>query len=164
MSIKKQIKALIALDYDPSAKIIAEAAFGFAKSMGADVVLLHVISDPAYYSTPEYSPLTGFIGYDSIVQLTLDKEEDLRKKSQHFLNHFKGHYGDKKTETILCEGDFSTQILATAKDVHAGIIIMGSHSHNWFENVVLGSVTSQVVHESRIPVLVIPVKEIKTKK
>lgn len=162
MSGKKQLKALIALDYDPSAKVIAEAAFGFAKSMGASVVLLHVISDPAYYATPEYSPLTGFTGYDSIVQLTMDKEEDLRKKSQHFLNHFKGHYGDKNTETILLEGDYSDQILATAMDVHADIIIMGSHSHNWFENVVLGSVTSQVMHSSTIPVLVIPVKEAKS--
>ncbi|MDX9932546.1 MAG: universal stress protein [Bacteroidales bacterium] len=160
MSIKKQIKALIALDYDPSAKIIAESAFVFAKSMGASVVLLHVISDPAYYASPEYSPLTGFMGYDSIVQLTLDKEGDLRKKSQHFLNHFKGHYGDKKTETILAEGDFPSQILSTAKDLGIDIIIMGSHSHNWFESVVIGSVTSRVLHESTIPVLVIPVKEI----
>jgi len=164
MSKIKQIKILIALDYDPSAKEIAEAGFGYAKRMGADVLLMHVISDPVYYATPEYSPLTGFTGYDSIVQLSLDKEDDLRKKSMHFLNQFKAHFGDENTQTLLGDGDYSSEILKAAKDNQADMIIMGSHSHNWFENVVLGSVTSQVMHGSTIPVLIIPVKEIKSKK
>ena len=35
-------KVLIALDYDPSAQIVAETGFSFAKTMGAAVTLLHV--------------------------------------------------------------------------------------------------------------------------
>lgn len=162
MTGKNQIKVLIALDYDPGAKQVAEAAFGFAGKLNADVVLLHVISDPVYYATSEYSPLTGFTGYDSIIQLTLDKEDDLLKKSQLFLNHYKGHYGDRRTETKVCEGDISARIVLTATELCADIIVLGSHSHNWFKNVVLGSVALQVVHESKIPVLVIPLKNSKT--
>ena len=37
--------------------------YSFAKAMGAEVILLHVISDPVYYSSPEYSPIMGFTGY-----------------------------------------------------------------------------------------------------
>ena len=47
-------KVLIALDYDPTAKKVAEVGFEFAKAMGAEVVLLHVISDPVYYSSTDY--------------------------------------------------------------------------------------------------------------
>ncbi|MPM02257.1 hypothetical protein SDC9_48502 [bioreactor metagenome] len=156
MTGNKQIKVLIALDYDPGAKQVAESAFDFAGKLNAHVVLLHVISDPVYYATSEYSPLTGFTGYDSIIQFSLDKEDDLLKKSQLFLNHFKGHYGNKKTETKVCEGDISARIVLTATELCADIIILGSHSHNWFENVVLGSVALHVLHESAIPVLIIP--------
>ena len=49
-------KALIALDYDPTAKKIAEQGFGLAKTMGAEVVLLHVISDPVYYTQGNILP------------------------------------------------------------------------------------------------------------
>jgi len=158
MKNSKQIKVLIALDYDPGAKAIAEAGFGYAKMMSADVILLHVISDPIYYATPEYSPLTGFAGYDSIVNLSLDKEADLRAKSLHFLDQFKAHFGGQNTQTLISEGDYSSEILATAKQQHADMIVMGSHSHNWFENVVLGSVTSKVMNDTTIPVLIIPAK------
>lgn len=163
MKNKKQMRVLIALDYDPSAKAIAEAGFQYAQMMSAEVILLHVISDPVYYATQEYSPLTGFTGYDNIVNLSLDKEADLLVKSHHFLDQFKAHFGGQNTQTIVSEGDFSSKILATAKQQHADMIVMGSHSHNWFENVVLGSVTSKVMNDTTIPVLIIPAKAKKTK-
>ena len=44
-------KILIALDYNPTAQKIAETGFSLAKAMNAQVVLLHVIADPVYYSS-----------------------------------------------------------------------------------------------------------------
>ena len=52
-------KVLIALDYDPTAKKVAEVGFEFAKTMGAEIVLMHVISDPVYYSSVNYSGLNS---------------------------------------------------------------------------------------------------------
>ena len=43
-------KILIALDYDPTAKKVAEAGYTLAVAMNAEVTLLHVISDPVYYA------------------------------------------------------------------------------------------------------------------
>jgi len=56
-------KILIAIDYDPTAQKVAEEGFELAKTMGAEVVLLHVIADPVYYSSTDYSPIMGFTGY-----------------------------------------------------------------------------------------------------
>jgi hypothetical protein len=47
-------KVLIALDYDPTAQKVAESGYALA-AMGAEVVLLHVLSDPVYSS--QYSPV-----------------------------------------------------------------------------------------------------------
>ena len=55
-------KVLIALDYDPTAQKVAETGNLLAGSMNAEVILLHVISDPVYYSSMDYSPIMGFSG------------------------------------------------------------------------------------------------------
>ena len=78
-------KVLIALDYDPTAQKVAEAGFSLAKTMGAEVILLHVISDPVYYSSTEYSPIMGFTGFMNMDPLQLDSVEGLKKHLSIFL-------------------------------------------------------------------------------
>jgi phosphomannomutase len=65
-------KVLIALDYNPTAQKVAEAGFSMAKAMGAEVVLLHVVTDPVYYSSAEYSPIMGFSGY--LIQVKCNRQ------------------------------------------------------------------------------------------
>lgn len=78
-------KILIALDYDPTAQAIAEKGFMLAKAMGAEVTLLHVIADPVYYSSVNYSPIMGFSGYMDMEPIQTDITEALKKESLVFL-------------------------------------------------------------------------------
>jgi len=41
----------------------------------------------------------------------------------------------------------------------ADIIVMGSHSKRWLEKIVTGSVTEEVLRDSRIPLFIVPIKE-----
>jgi nucleotide-binding universal stress UspA family protein len=159
METDKMKKVLIALDYDPTAQKIAESGFLWAESMKARVILLHVIADPAYYSSLEYSPITGFAGYMDMSNDHLDSIDGLIKASQQYLDKLKAHLGDKKIQTVIKEGDFASSILKTAKELHADIIVMGSHSRNWLENLVMGSVTEKVLHGTSMPLLIIPTKK-----
>ena len=118
-----------------------------------------LLADPAYYSSLEYSPITGFAGYMDMSNNQLDSIDGLMKASQQYLDKTKHHLGDKKIQTIVKEGDFAASILNTAKELHADMIIMGSHSRNWLENIVMGSVTEKVLHGTSIPLLIIPVKK-----
>jgi len=152
-------KVLIALDYDPTAQKVAEAGFSMAKALGAEVVLLHVIADPVYYSSLEYSPVMGFTGYMEMDPVQPDSEDGLTNASQHFLDKTKQHLGDSTIQTLVKEGDFAESILKTAKAIHADVIVMGSHSRKWLENIVMGSVTEKVLHHSTIPLLIIPTKK-----
>ena len=152
-------KVLIALDYDPTAKKVAETGFAMAKAMKAKVVLLHVIADPVFYSSAEYSPVMGFNGFMETAELQLNTIESLKKASQQYLDKSKQHLGDKTILTIVKEGDFADSILNTAKDLQADIIVMGSHSRKWLENIVMGSVTKKVLHHTSIPLFIIPTKK-----
>jgi nucleotide-binding universal stress UspA family protein len=152
-------KILIALDYDPTAQKVAETGYSWAKSMRAQIVLLHVIADPAYYSSLEYSPITGFAGYMDMSNHQLDSLDGLKKASLQYLDKTKRHLKDTNIETLVKDGDFAKTILNVAKELKADMIIIGSHSRNWLETIVMGSVTEKVVHSTTIPVLIIPVRE-----
>jgi nucleotide-binding universal stress UspA family protein len=159
MKTDKAIKALIALDYNPTAQKVAEEGFSIAKAMNAEVTLLHVISDPVYYSSTEYSPIMGFNGFMETGPLQLDSIDGLKEAALLFLDRSRHHLGDKTIHTLTKEGDFAELILKTAKEIHADIIILGSHSRKWLENIVMGSVTEKVLHRSTLPLLIIPTKK-----
>jgi nucleotide-binding universal stress UspA family protein len=152
-------KILIALDYNPTAQKVAEVGFLLAKTMGAEIVLMHVMTDPVYYSSAEYTPIVGYTGYMDVGPLQLDNVNGRKKASQDFLNKSKLHLGDKTIQTLVKEGDFADSILKAAKEVHADVIVMGSHSHKWLENIVMGSVTEKVLHHTTIPLFIIPTKK-----
>jgi nucleotide-binding universal stress UspA family protein len=159
MKTDKVKKVLIALDYNPTAQKVAEEGFSMAKAMKAEIILLHVISDPVYYSSTEYSPIMGFNGFMDTGMMQLDSLNALKEAALNFLDKSRHHLGDKSIQTLIKEGDFADSILNAAKEVHADIIILGSHSRKWLENVVMGSVTEKVLRHTPIPLFIIPTKK-----
>jgi nucleotide-binding universal stress UspA family protein len=160
MKTNKTKKVLIALDYDPTAQKVAETGFSLARSLEAEVILLHVISDPVYYSTSEFSPIMGFAGFKSMDNLLIESTEGLIKASQHFLNKVKHHLGDENIQTLIKEGEFAEAIISAAKSLHVEFIVMGSHSRKWLENILLGSVTEKVLRQTFIPLFIVPTKKV----
>ncbi len=152
-------KILIALDYDPTAQKVAEQGYSFAKAMGAEVILMHVVTDPTYYTSTEYSPIMGFGGYMDVAQLYPVPTDGLKLASQHYLEKTKHHLKDDTIRTIVKEGDIADSILEAAKEVHADIIVMGSHSRKWLEDIVIGSVAKDVLNHTKIPLYIIPTKK-----
>jgi nucleotide-binding universal stress UspA family protein len=161
MKTKKMKKVLIALDYDPTSQKVAETGFSLAKTMGAEVILMHVMSDPVDYTPMEYSPRLGFIGLKDTGKLQSESIEGLKNESQQFLDKSKHHLGDNSIQTLVKkkDGDCAESILKTAKDLHIDIIVMGSHSRRWLENIVMGSVTEKVLHNTSIPLFIVPTKK-----
>jgi len=151
-------KVLIALDYDPTSQKVAEIGFSTAKEMNAKVILLHVITDVVHYSSTEYSAIMGMQGYMDTRQNQPDSAEGLRRTSEHFLNKIKLHLNDDTIYTMVAEGDVAESILKTAKDMFVDIIVIGSHSQKWLENVLLGSITEKVIRHTPIPLLIVPIK------
>ena len=152
-------KVLIALDYNPTAQKVADTGFKLAKSLNAKVILLHVITDPVYYSTAEYSPIMGFEGFINMSPTVLESVEELKNSALQYLEKSKQHLGDETIQTLVKEGDFAETILETAKELHADIIVLGSHSQQWLENILMGSVTEKVLKNTSIPLFIIPTKK-----
>lgn len=152
-------KVLIALDYDRSAKEVAQLGFSIAKAMNGEVILLHVLADIAYYSTPEYSPIMGFSDFTHTEFLQMVDVDGLKKAGKHFLEKIKHHLGDDTITTVIEEGDVADMVLKTAMRSHADIIVIGSHSRKWLEKILVGSTAEKVLSHTTKPLLIVPVKE-----
>jgi nucleotide-binding universal stress UspA family protein len=159
MKTNKVSKILIALDYALTAVKVAETGFLLAQTMSAKVILLHVLSEPVYYSSREYSPVIGFTGYMEMGTLNSVCIERLKNASLLYLEDTKKQLGDKTILTIVKEGEFTDTILEAAKEVNADIIVIGSHSRRWLEEILMGSVTEKVLQHTLIPLLIVPTKK-----
>lgn len=157
-------KVLIALDFDPTAIKVAEAGYSLAKALGAGAVLLHVIADDVYFSSLEYSPITGFSGFSNTDYTLMASSEGLAKASEYFLESTRSHLGDETIQIVVEQGDFSDMILKAAEKTGADLVVMGSHSRRWLDQILMGSVTEKVLHNTSIPLFIVPTKGSSQKK
>jgi nucleotide-binding universal stress UspA family protein len=149
MKINKFDKVLIAMDYNPTSIKVAEVGFTIAKAMNAEVILVHVIEDLVTYS----------LTYLNMGPLQLDSVMELKDASEQFLQKTKKLLGDMAIQTVVKEGDFAECILSTAQELDVDVIVMGSHSRKWLENIVMGSVTEEVLRKTTTPIFIIPTKK-----
>ena len=149
MKTKEIKKVLIAMDYDETSQKVAEQGFAMAKAINAEIILLHVISEQlVYYSS-----------YTYMREWRVDIMGDLEKSVREFLEKAKKSLGDDSIQTVVEFGEIAAIILGTAKDLNADIIVIGSHSRNWLENIILGSQAADVLKKTTIPLYIIPTKK-----
>ena len=142
-------KVLIALDYDPTAKKVAEDGYAMAKAMGAEVILLHVVENLIAYS----------LSYLNMSLLQLDSVVELKDASQQFLDKTKLLLGDVTIQTVVREGDFADSIIEALIEFDIDILVMGSLSKRWLEDIIMGSVTEQVMKKTPIPIFIVPTRK-----
>lgn len=149
-------KVLIALDYNPNSETVAKQGYQLAKTLGAQVCLIHVLADVSYYAT-SYPSFMGFEGINDY-QVDLSILAELRKVAEDYLETASTHLQDPSVQTYLAEGITSQAILNYADEWHADLIVMGTHSHSVLEKVLMGTTASKVLEKTPIPVFMVPVK------
>jgi len=152
-------KVLIALDFDVSAQKVAEEGYSLAKILGSEIILLHVVTDPNHYTMVQHFTIMGFSGKTEIGEVIPKDTPELKNISLKFLNKSKLHLNDNSIQTLVKEGDCVKAILETAKEINAGLIIMGSHSSSEQKRKMPGSITKKILTDAKCPVLIIPRQE-----
>lgn len=148
---------LIALDYAPSSKTIAQMGYELAKGMRAEICLLHVISDASYYSSVSYSPDFGVSGFPTGVSVPPLQASELRNTAERFLEDSKKQMGNNvPITTLIKEGNPADEILEAAKALPAHIVVMGTHGRRGLDKILMGSVAEKVMHHASLPLFIIP--------
>jgi len=128
---------------DPSKQVVRQAAW-LARRFHAEIVLLHVVPPLSYPvgALESGDEITARDLHAHIVQLAQrDLDQALRPELDGIA-----------VTRVLLRGDPAQEIVKTARDRSADLIVMSTHGHGPFYRFLLGSVTAKVLHESHCPV------------
>ncbi len=149
-------KVLICIDYNPTSEIVADAGYQLSKSLKAEVCLLHVIADVQYYGV-QYPTFMGYDGFDAEIDININKE--MHGVAENFLDTVRKHLNDTQVETKVVEGSTADVILEYASLWKADTIVLGTHSHNLLEKILIGDVASKILKNTKVPVYMVPTKK-----
>lgn len=149
-------KIMIAIDYSPAAQKIAETGFAVAKGLNAELAIVHVITEAAFYAM-DYSPIMGYKGgyTEGAVQVV----EDITKEAENFLAATINHLGDPTIMTRVLQGDTKQAIIDCSKEWNADLIVLGSHSHHGLERLFSTDLASYMLNHSKVALLAIPTED-----
>jgi nucleotide-binding universal stress UspA family protein len=139
---------LVSIDFDGSEKLLMEKAFQFGKAFNSKIWLVHIAA-----------PDPDFIGLDVGPQYIRDsRAEELRAEHKQ-LQKFADQLTQKgvKAEGLLVQGATIEMVMKEAKKLKVDLIMAGHHKHNFLYKAFVGSVSSSIIEESKIPVLIVPI-------
>lgn len=117
----------------------------FAKKFGAKVVLVHVVSVPAYAVSYE-------IAVD-VVSLRETMEASAKKRIEETAKRLKAE--GIEVETVLRIGTSFVEIIEAARQHEAQLIILPTHGWGAVKHLLLGSTAEKVVRKAPCPVMTI---------
>jgi len=141
-------KIVVAVDFSTSSKNVAARALNIAQANGAEITLLHAV---------EYlSPLS--FGDELIPSPDwLLVEEQLVKQGEKSLQTFAKEMGMDEVTRLVPSGSPSHEIVETAKEQNADLIVVGAHGRRGLQRL-LGSTASSVINHATCDVLAVRVQ------
>jgi len=141
-------RILLPLDFSSaSLTVIHQAAF-LAHHFHSEIILLHVVAPLSYPAGVLESgdELTG-----------RDLHAEIVKRAQKELDQsLRPEPAGIVVKRLLLRGDSAREILQTASDEKADLIVMSTHGHGLFYRFLMGSVAAKVLHDSVCPVWTVP--------
>ncbi|MBS1593624.1 MAG: universal stress protein [Bacteroidetes bacterium] len=138
---------LVAVDLEQGDILLLNKAAELALCTKAKVWVVHIaMPDP------------DFVGMDAgpmYVRKTL--ADDLRTEHKALRAYHKELHDQRvPSEALLIQGPTVETIFAEASKLDADLIVIGAHKHNFLKRVFGQDITHQIIDQSRIPMLVVP--------
>jgi nucleotide-binding universal stress UspA family protein len=146
---------LAAIDFSNVTNLVIAEAATLARALGGKVVLVTVLVEPVFlkeYAAPQ----------KSIAKITVAHERAVRNRLAAVQERLQSEF--VPAETVVRRGNAALHILEEAQKRDAAFIVIGSHGHTAFFELVLGSTTQAVLKRARQPVVIIPPKMKKTRR
>lgn len=139
---------LVPIDFSAVSKRVVAAAAELAGGLGGRLVVLHVVQPPVLTDSDFGTQLTA----EYAAQATEAADKQLSRMRQQLQK------GGIEVEVRSTSGYPGQSIVDAADDVGADFIVLGSHGHGAFYDLIVGSTASRVIKRARCPVVIVPPK------
>lgn len=140
-------KILLCTDFSENSESAQKYALEYAKALGSQVIVLHVVD--LWAGVPTYDE-----GVYVYVKEAVGRLEETAKSRLEALKESCSSAGANIT-TLCVTGIPAEEIVRTAEERGAGLIVMGTHGWTGLKHVLLGSVAEKVLRTAGIPVMVV---------
>ena len=157
----KIAEILLATDLSENADRAVEYAASLAEAYNAGITVLHVIE-----KVPPNAEMlmTAILGYENIDEYRQKSEEELIGQVKKYLEQFCADIADQLAmecrlifKNIFVEsGNVADCIIHHTQTGGFDVLVMGTRGLGLIKEALMGGTSRKVLHECRIPVLMIP--------
>ena len=139
---------IVPTDFSSNAKNAANYAAMLTQATHSNLRLLHIVRAP-------------IIGSDKLDAVYKEKvshtKADAAIKLEELCAELKAKYNNIECDYVIRIGEISSKIIVSAAhNDKADLIVMGTEGAGVIKKILLGSITSSLIEDSQLPVLVIP--------
>jgi universal stress protein A len=141
-------KVVFATDFSPGSTAALRALERLLPPSGPlRLYLVHVL-DPLVFAAP---PLPVAVAYEPT------RERDVRRALERIAARLRRRLGARaRIALYVPAGPAHAEICRVAKQVRAGLIVLGTHGRTGLQHMLVGSVAERVVQHAGRPVLTVP--------
>ena len=146
---------LVPLDGSELAESALDTALQVRTKFNARLLLLRSVEPASHHMMQAAGVMESPAAAVANVELIQQMTEAEQKEAQTYLASVRDRLGGSDVEALVVEGNAADAIVQTARQRQVGLIVMSSHGRGGLGRLVFGSVADGVLHESRVPVLLI---------
>lgn len=147
-------KILIPTDFSVHSEPAIELAISFAKKFNSEIHFLNV-------RPPELFPIYSALQTGDLNEREHDEKKGILKQKEELKKFIKRYnLTGLKTKFIVKSGPPFKEIILTAKEIGASLIVLGTHGKTGIYDIMLGSVAEKVVRQAPCPVLTVKPKKL----
>ena len=142
------MNAVVALDFSSVSEKQLEV-IGRLTREDRHIYLLHVAE-----------PNPDFVGFDTGPDVVRDQMAQQFHREHEQVQAMAQRLRDdgRQATALLIQGPTVDTILRQAEKLEADLIVVGSHGHGAMFDMLVGSISAEVIRRSTIPVLVVPAR------
>jgi len=138
-------RIMTAVDFSETSHAAAIQAEELAKSLGAELIVTHVLNEPAF----ALAEGSGYISPSVVEEYETAMKTKLNGVAQSL------SASGTKVQAKMLRGAPHEAIVSAAESEKVDLLVLGTHGRSGLSHLLLGSVAERVVRLSKVPVMTV---------
>lgn len=156
-----QVKTILfACDLEDKTQESLSLVMSIAASQKAKIIFMHAI-EPMNHQAQ--SMINNYLPIEELQALRREALNSVKDAMETQITIFYENHADdselpEKPEYLIIQEDASSAIKHAVEDHKVDLVVMNSRTHSKIGQMIIGSTANKVIHQSQVPVMVIPLR------